>query len=170
MIEAAIFVVFPFCLAIAACTDAMTMTIPNRVSIVLIGAFAVIAPLAGFGLTQFALHAAAALAVFGVGFCLFALGVMGGGDAKLLTACALWFGPTASLADFLMFVSVAGGILTIAVLLVRTQAHAILASRIPFPQMLLTATKIPYGIAIAVGGFAAYPSSPLMKSAFSLLS
>lgn len=94
---------------------------------------------------------------------------MGGGDAKLLTASAIWFGFNASLAAFLLFVAVFGGLLTLAVLLLRSQENLILAARIPVPRLLLTAKKIPYGIAIAFGGFAAYPSSPLMQAAFAQL-
>lgn len=170
MTIAAAFVVFPFCLAFAAISDLLTMTIPNRVSAILLGAFLVIAPFAGFGPGQIGLHAAAAALVFAVCFCLFAVKVMGGGDAKLLTACAIWFGLDQSLVAFLVYVSIFGGLLTLAVLLLRRQENAILASGIPVPQLLLTAKKIPYGIAIALGGFAAYPSSPLMEAAFARLS
>ncbi|MQW90223.1 A24 family peptidase [Sinorhizobium saheli] len=170
MIEAAILVVFPLCLAIAALSDLLTMTIPNRVSAILLGAFIIVAPLAGFGIEQIGWHLAAAAAVFAVCFCLFATNVMGGGDAKLLTASAIWFGLNASLATFLVYVSVFGGLLTLLVLLLRSQENAILASGIPVPRLLLTAKKVPYGIAIALGGFAAYPSSPLMEVAFARLS
>lgn len=47
MTEAAIFVVFPFCLGFAAFSDLLTMTIPNRVSVVLLGSFLVVALMAG---------------------------------------------------------------------------------------------------------------------------
>ncbi|PDT35212.1 MULTISPECIES: A24 family peptidase [Sinorhizobium] len=169
MTIAAAFVVFPFCLAFAAISDLLTMTIPNRISAILLGAFVVIAPLAGFDAGQISLHVAAAALVFAVCFCLFAMNVMGGGDAKLLTACAIWFGLDASLVAFLVYISIFGGLLTLAVLLLRRQENAILASGIPVPQLLLTAKKIPYGIAIALGGFAAYPSSPLMEAVFAQL-
>ncbi|MDK1377434.1 MULTISPECIES: prepilin peptidase [unclassified Sinorhizobium] len=170
MIDAAIFVVFPLCLAFAAFSDLITMTIPNRASAILLGAFVVVAPLAGLGFGQIALHAAAAGAVFAVCFCLFALNIMGGGDTKLLTASAIWFGLTTSLATFLVYVSIFGGVLTLAVLFLRKQENTILAAGIPVPRLLLTAKKIPYGIAIALGGFAAYPSSPLMQAVFARLS
>ncbi|AWI59483.1 A24 family peptidase [Sinorhizobium fredii] len=169
MTIAAAFVVFPFCLAFAAISDLLTMTIPNRVSAILLGAFFVIAPFAGLGLGEIGLHVAAAALVFAVCFCLFAVNIMGGGDAKLLTACAIWFGLDASLVAFLVYVSICGGVLTLAVLLLRRQENAILASGIPVPRLLLTAKKIPYGIAIALGGFAAYASSPLMEAAFAQL-
>lgn len=95
---------------------------------------------------------------------------MGGGDAKLLTASAAWFGFNESLVTFLVYVSFFGGFLTLIVLLLRSKENLILAARIPVPRLLLTAKKIPYGIAIALGGFAAYPSSPLMQLAFAQLS
>jgi prepilin peptidase CpaA len=170
MTIACILVILPFCLALAAFSDLFTMTIPNRVSAILLGAFFLVAPFAGLDLGQIGFHMAAAVLVFAVCFCLFAVKVMGGGDAKLLTACAVWFGLNASLVAFLVYVSIFGGLLTIAVLLLRKQENAILASGIPVPQLLLTAKKIPYGIAIALGGFAAYPSSPLMEAAFAQLS
>ena len=170
MVIACIFVVFPICLAVAAFTDLLTMTIPNRVSAILLGAFVVTAPVAGLGIGQIGLHFSAAATVFAVCFCLFALGVMGGGDAKLLTASAVWFGFDASLVSFLIYVAILGGVLTLAILLLRSKQHVILAAGVPVPSLLLTAKKIPYGIAIALGGFAAYPASPMMQAAFMHLS
>ncbi|THK36329.1 peptidase [Ensifer sp. MPMI2T] len=170
MIEAATFVILPLCLAFSAFSDLFTMTIPNRVSGILLGGFAIVAPLAGLDVAQIGLHVAAAASVFLVCFCLFATNVMGGGDAKLLTTSAIWFGLNASLAAFLVYVSIFGGVLTFAVLLLRKQENTILATGVPVPRLLFTAKKIPYGIAIALGGFAAYPSSPLMQAAFAQLS
>lgn len=169
MTEAAIFVFFPLCLTLAAFSDLLTMTIPNRIPAVLLGAFIIVAPLAGLGIGDIGLHVLAAAAVFAVCFGLFAANVMGGGDAKLLTASAVWFGLNASLVSFLIYVSISGGLLTLAVLFLRSQENTILAARIPLPRLLFTAQKIPYGIAIALGGFAAYPSSPLMRAAFAQL-
>jgi prepilin peptidase CpaA len=169
MIDAAILVLLPFCLALAAFSDLITMTIPNRVSAILAASFLLLAPLVGLNLAQIGLHLAAAAAVFAVCFGLFAANVMGGGDAKLLTACAVWFGFDASLIAFLLYVSIFGGLLTLVVLLLRSQEHLILAARIPVPRLLFTAKKIPYGIAIALGGFAAYPSSPLMQATLAQL-
>lgn len=156
MINVFLVVIFPMCLAFAAFCDLFTMSIPNRVSVVLLVSFVMFAP-HGVDLTQILLHLAAGGSVFAVCFCLFALNVMGGGDAKLLTASAVWFGFNASLAAFLLYVSVFGGLLTLLVLLLRSQENLILAARIPVPRLLLTAKKVPYGIAIALGGLAAYP-------------
>lgn len=165
MTEAAIFVVFPLCLAFAAFSDFFTMTIPNRVSVILLGAFVLVAPLAGLDLTTIAMHLAAGLAVFSVCFTLFAFNVMGGGDAKLLTASAVWFGLTFSLVEYLVYVSFVGGVLTLIILSLRSHTNVILASGLPIPDHLMSAKKVPYGIAIGIAAFLAYPQSPLMLAA-----
>ena len=165
MTQAIIFVVFPLCLAVAACSDFLTMLIPNRVSAILLASFFVVAPLAGLGLTDIAMHLAAGLIVFSACFALFAFTIMGGGDAKLLTASAVWFGMTFSLFEFLIYVSFVGGMLTMAILSLRAHTNTILASGLPVPGHLMTAKKVPYGVAIGVAAFMAYPSSPLMLAA-----
>ncbi|XAZ23682.1 prepilin peptidase [Sinorhizobium sp. B11] len=161
MIVAAILLVFPLCLAFAAISDLLTMTIPNRVSLILMISFAVLAPLSGMALPAIGMHALGAAIVFGICFALFALNVMGGGDAKLLSAAAIWFGYDPALLSFLVYVSFIGGLVTVAILLIRSQADMILAIGLPIPNSLLLAKKIPYGVAIAIGGFVAFPSSPL---------
>lgn len=165
MAQAIIFVVFPLCLAVAACSDFLTMLIPNRVSAILLASFVIVAPLSGLGIADIGMHLAAGLLVFSVCFALFALNVMGGGDAKLLTASAVWFGMTFSLVEFLLYVSFFGGILTLMILSLRSHSNTILASGVSLPSHLLEAKKIPYGIAIGVAAFLAYPSSPLMLAA-----
>ena len=169
MVEAVIFVILPLCLAIAALSDLLTMTIPNRVPAILLGAFILVAPFADLSASMIGLHLAAGLIVFAVCFTLFAMNIMGGGDAKLLTACAVWFGLNTSLVEFLIAVSFLGGVLTILILMLRGREDTILAAGIPVPHLLFTAKKIPYGIAICLGGFLAYPSSPLMMAALARL-
>ncbi|WP_275787783.1 A24 family peptidase [Pararhizobium gei] len=165
MVEAAIFIVFPLCLAFAAISDLSTMTIPNRVSAILLAGFIVITPFSGLTLAAIGLHLLAGAIVFAACFALFALNVMGGGDAKLLTASAVWFGLNASLYEFLIYVSLFGGLLTVLILVLRKQENTILAMNLPLPRLLFTAKKIPYGVAIGLGGLIAYPSSPLMQIA-----
>ncbi|TLX11651.1 prepilin peptidase [Rhizobium sp. MHM7A] len=169
MIVTALLLVFPFCLATAAFSDLFTMTIPNRVSLILIASFFVVAPLSGLGLPAIGMHLAAGAIVFTAGFALFAFNVMGGGDAKLLTATALWFGLNESLLFLMTDVAIAGGLITLLILLVRAQSNTILAIGLPVPNSLLLAKKIPYGIAIAIGGFMAFPSSPLFITALESL-
>ncbi|PKA44006.1 peptidase [Rhizobium sullae] len=169
MLAAAIFLIFPLCLAMAAFSDLLTMTIPNRVSLILIAAFLIIAPLAGMPLPDIGIHLLAAMIVFLACFVLFALNVMGGGDAKLLSATAIWFGFNQSLLLFVVSVGLVGGLLTFLILLLRTQSNTILAVGLPVPNSLLLAKKVPYGIAIAIGGFMAFPSSPILIAALETL-
>ena len=56
MLQALIFVVFPFAMAFAAVSDLLSMTIQNRVSVALVMAFAVIAPLTGMDWPAYAMH------------------------------------------------------------------------------------------------------------------
>jgi prepilin peptidase CpaA len=165
MIAAAILVVFPLCMAMAACSDLLTMTIPNRLSIVLVASFVAIAPLAGLSLHELLLHLGAGGAVFAVCFTLFAFNIMGGGDAKILAASAIWFGFNESLMAYLTYVSILGGVLSVLILMIRSNYDLILVSRIPVPQTMLHAKKVPYGIAIGAAAFAAFPASPLVQAA-----
>lgn len=161
MMQTAILAILPLCLAIAAISDLMTMTIPNRVSLLLAVSFLAAAPLAGMPLAEMGIHLAAGLAVFAACFGLFAANVMGGGDAKLLTAAAFWFGLNQSLILFLVYVGLLGGAITLLVLFIRTRADHALALGIRLPASLSSAKKIPYGLAIGLAGFLAWPESPL---------
>lgn len=170
MVAAAICAIFPFCLAMAAFNDLFSMTIPNRIPLAVLATFPVAAYMVGLPLGAIGLHVAAGLLVFGVCFAMFALNVMGGGDAKLLTACAFWFGLDISLLQFAVYVSFIGGLLTVAIVVLRSQAQVIHAMGIDLPGSVLMAKKIPYGIAIAIGGFLAYPSSPVAAQLLGLAS
>lgn len=168
MISAAIMVIFPLCMAMAACSDLLTMTIPNRLSVVLIASFTLIAPFTGLSMHEILMHFAAGAAVFIFCFILFAFNVMGGGDAKILTASAIWFGFNDSLVAYLAYVSVLGGFLSLVILMMRSQHNLILAYGIPMPQTMMHKKKVPYGIAIGAAAFIAYPMSPLVKLALGL--
>lgn len=165
MYSAIVFIVLPACLVLAAFTDFLEMTIPNWISLLLIGAFVLIAPFSGVSLLELGWHLAAALLVFVGCFSLFALNVMGGGDAKLLTAAALWFGFNHSLFEFLVYTGYLGGLLTIVVMLLRANWDKLATVGVRLPQTLMVAKKIPYAIAIGGAGLLAYPSSPLVVAA-----
>lgn len=152
---------FPAALAAAAMSDFLTMKISNRLSLALAAAFFILAPLMGLPLVDFGLSLGAALIVFAVCFTLFAMNVMGGGDAKLLTAAALWFGLTSSLLTFLVLVAYIGGGVTLLFLLLRARADLVMSIGIPLPVSVVGSKKIPYGIAIALGGLLAFGESPV---------
>ncbi|MBY7649150.1 MAG: peptidase [Candidatus Liberibacter europaeus] len=167
MILSVIFVVVPFCLSVAALSDLFFTTIPNRVSMVVICSFLLIAPLMGLGFVSIASHLLLGLAVFGVCFCFFIFNTMGGGDAKFLTAMAIWFGWNSVFFQFLLLVSLLGGLLTIFILFLRKISCIF---NISIPQSFLLNNKIPYGIAISIGGLITYPDSCLFKIALGQIS
>ncbi|EDQ35409.2 Flp pilus assembly protein, protease CpaA [Hoeflea phototrophica DFL-43] len=170
MVEAAIFIVLPLCLAIAAFTDILTMKIPNRVSIVLGLSFFVVAPLSGMDLATFGWSIVAALIVFAVCFALFAVNVMGGGDAKILSAAALWYGFSSDLVVFLGFTGIYGGLLALVVLMLRANQNILLVSPVPIPMHFFKdRAGIPYGVAIGAAAFSTYPDSRIFIEAIGRL-
>jgi prepilin peptidase CpaA len=156
-LELAVLIVLPGAVAFAAAMDLFTMTIPNRVSAVMIAAFFPMAALVGLGPWEIASHVGAGLLLLAVGILLFVGGWFGGGDAKLLAAIALWVGFDHLLA-YLVYVAIAGGILAVVFSTVRT---------VPLPRLLLGEAwalrlhrpdgGIPYGIALAAGALLVYP-------------
>ena len=87
-----------------------------------------------------AMQIGVAALVFGLFAIAFRFGAMGGGDVKLVAALALWLPPGAVL-KLLIIMSIAGGLLTVAM---------VARHRLSKPGGEL---EIPYGIAIAFGGF-----------------
>ena len=85
-------ILFPALMAFAASSDLLTMTISNRLSLVLAGGFFLLTLITGMSLGAIGMHLAAAALVLTVCFGFFSMGWIGGGDAKLAAATALWFG------------------------------------------------------------------------------
>ena len=162
MLEALIFVVFPFCMLFAAISDMLSMTIANRVSVLLVVVFALVAPMTGMDWATYGWHFAAGGLVLAVTFGLFALGGMGGGDAKLLAATAVWMGLNVNLVEYLVISTFIGGLLTLAILLYRNSPLSAFTGHNPFLRHFANpATGVPYGIALGLGGLITYPDSPL---------
>jgi prepilin peptidase CpaA len=164
MLEIAVLTVFPGAVAFAAAMDLFTMTIPNRVSLALLAAFIVLAPLAGLGPWQVAHHLGAGLLVLAVGVLLFIPGWIGGGDAKLAAAVALWVG-FESLLPFLFCTALAGGLLALSFSAFR---------KFPLPRQVLAEEwavrlhsrkgGLPYGMALAAGALCVYPQTAWFAS------
>jgi prepilin peptidase CpaA len=164
MLEAAILIIFPFAMANAATSDLLTMTIANRVSIILIASFAILAPLTGMAWPVYGMHFVALALVLVVCFGLFALGVMGGGDAKLMAATSLWIGFNLHLVEYLVIGSFFGGILTLLILNFRGSSMAVYGGNIEFlRKMGEPKGKIPYGIALGLAGLFVFPETSLAQ-------
>ncbi|MBX8799833.1 peptidase [Ochrobactrum sp. MR28] len=142
----------------AALSDLLFMKISNIACLFLAAGFVILAPFAGLSFQSILLHLAAGIVVIIVCFGLFYLNAMGGGDAKLISATALWTGFSASLIQYLLISAIAGGILTVLILLLRKLVNRNKIVHIAFLYRLTNPAKgIPYGIALAIAGLWIYP-------------
>jgi prepilin peptidase CpaA len=109
-------------------------------------------------------HIGAGATVLAVAFGCFAMGWVGGGDAKVASTVALWFG-FAHLMNYLLYASLFGGALTLLLLQFRQW---------PLPYALTgqawllklhdRESGIPYGIALAIGALMIYPETEWVKA------
>jgi prepilin peptidase CpaA len=157
---------FPAALLVAAANDIYEFKIPNWVSLALFlaffGAAASIGAPGKLVLEGFLLG----LGGLAIGFALFAARIVGGGDAKLLAATAPWIG-VASLMNFLLNMALAGAVLAVALLIFRKTPLLPIYAQAPWVMRLHQKPKdIPYAVAIAAGGLATFPSTPLFLAAF----
>ena len=159
MLSVLLLSVFPLVQIYAGMSDILTMRIPNAVSLILIAAFVVLAPFAGLTLAQMGLHLAVAAGVLVLGFVMFALGWIGGGDAKVMASTALWFGMEFTL-QYIVIASVFGGLLTLALIIARTLPLPAGLYRFAFIERLHDKkTGVPYGAALAASAMWLYPQS-----------
>ena len=135
-------------LIVAAVIDVRTFTISNRLNLTV----AALAPLYWWSIAlplwpDAAIQVGVAAAVFVALAVTFYIGVMGGGDVKLAAALALWFSP-GSTAKFLVFMSIAGGLLTLVVLIAHKKWPNWQIDEEGKPR---AKPEVPYGVAIAAG-------------------
>ena len=113
-------------------------------------------------------HVLAGVLMLAITFALFNFGWVGGGDAKLAAATALWLG-FGGLPHYGVLAAIFGGALTLLLLQLR---------RIDLPERLMSMTwlarlhdgkaGIPYGIALAIAGLLVYPDSAIWLAAKAL--
>jgi prepilin peptidase CpaA len=153
---------FPALMAFAASSDLLTMTISNRVSLILTGAFFALAALGGMGTTAVLSHVAAASLVLLTAFGFFTRGWIGGGDAKLAAATVLWLGFD-HLVPYLIYASLFGGALTLLLIQFRLwPLPSALAGQRWLARLHEKDAGVPYGIALATAALAIYPQTPWM--------
>jgi len=126
----------------AAIVHVRTFTISNRLNL----GIALLAPVSWLSVgmplwPDAAIIVAVAASVFVLLAAAFYAGMMGGGDVKLAAALALWFSPVTTV-NFLIWMSIGGGVLTAVVLFLHR------AKKKPGKP------EVPYGVAIAFGGLA----------------
>ena len=163
--EALVLVVFPALLLLAAGWDIASFTIPNFLQVAFLAAFIAFVAAAGMAPGAIVSHLLAGFLGLAAGFTLFALGYIGGGDAKLFACIALWLG-FPNLPEFALVASVMGGALTLFLLGVRRLALPESLARQAWIQRLHEARgAIPYGVALSAGAFAILPQAEIFHLA-----
>ena len=162
--EAIGLILFPATMAFAASSDLFTMTIANRVSLTLVAGFFLLALLTGMSPAAIGWHLGAGAVVLIISFGLFSFGWIGGGDAKLASATALWFG-FAHLLDYLLYASIFGGVLTLLLIQFRMlPLPRLLAGREWIERLHCHGGGVPYGIALAAAALVVYPHTEWMAT------
>jgi prepilin peptidase CpaA len=157
--------VFPGLMALSASTDLMTMTIPNAIPLALALGYLALAAALGVPPETVALGLSCGLAMLAAAFFLFWRNWIGGGDAKLAAAIALWLG-WGAIADFALSASICGGLLTLGILALRMQPlPEALARRAFIARLTCPGAGVPYGVALAVAGLIQFPRSPVWLAA-----
>jgi len=163
MLETALYTLVGATMIAAAAYDALTLTIPNWISLVLIALFPLLALAVGLGWHELAWHVAIGIIALAAGIAAFALGIVGGGDAKLFAAVALYMGPL-GVAPYVFAVAIAGGFLaTIFMFLQLPWVQTWARHSSVLTQIVSRGVAIPYGVAIAAGGLYASTSSHLFS-------
>jgi prepilin peptidase CpaA len=153
LISHAAIVAFAGLLVWAAVADVRRRLIPNAIPLAICGVWPVALMVAWPGLEAMLWSLVVAVVVLTAGFGLFARGIFGGGDAKLIAATSLWAGP-AMVFDFLAAMALVGGAIAVAALIWRVLNRRLVM--LPFVPASTEATEetaeLPYGVAIAAGG------------------
>ena len=151
----------PAGLIMAAISDLRSMIIPNRLCLILAACFFPAALCAQLSLEQWMQCLGMGGLGLVAGMLMFALRLMGGGDAKLIAATSLWFGFSGFM-SFLVYTALAGGAFTLLLLGCR---HIASVYALPLKGWIERLMKpkgdIPYGVAICIGGILAIPHGPM---------
>ena len=165
MLQIVTLVVFPALMVFAALSDLFTMTISNRVSLALVAIFLPFAYMAGLSVPDIAIHVACGCGVLVLTFTMFAMGWIGGGDAKLAASTAVWIGWD-QLGEYGVYSTFIGGMLTLAILYARHLPLPMFAAKVGWVARLHDKQAgVPYGIALAVAGLLIYPETSLWAAA-----
>jgi len=161
LLIAAVVLAFPALLLTAAASDALTFRIPNWISLALLAAFPLAALATGMSWAAVGLCVAVGAAALAIGMVMWMLKWIGGGDAKVFAAAALWMGwPTIGL--FAVGTMIAGGAVALLLFGYRSAPFRPLIMLGP-PWMVRLAEPeagVPYGVAISLGGIFAFLQSP----------
>jgi len=163
--EFLVLLVLPALLAAAAGWDLASFTIPNFVPLALIAGFVAFVVVAGMTPGAVGFHVLAGFVGLAIGFTLFALGYVGGGDAKLFAVVVLWLG-FGDLPNFALLAAILGGALALALMGLRTlPLPAVLVGQSWIRRLHDTGSGIPYGVALAAGALLVLPHTEVFRLA-----
>jgi len=160
MLAVPFLLVFPALAIVAALKDATSYTIPNWISLALLAGFLPVIFLVGLPLSVVGASLLVTVVALLVGMGMFALGWIGGGDAKFLAAASLWLGVSGA-PQFLLVTALCGGALSLSLMALRSVWLRPLAAQGPSWVGRLATPKAdcPYGVAICAGALFAFPFS-----------
>ena len=156
--------IFVLCVLFAMISDLSGLRIPNIVSIVLVAVFAIYALLGGTASVW--VHVALAGVVFAVLFTFFALGWVGAGDVKFLSALTLWAGPSHG-ALFITLFAIFGGAFALMLLALRKALFYYPAlGELPVMSKFCRLARLglcPYSVPMGVAALCVAPSIFLIR-------
>jgi len=149
---------------IAGVCDYFTLKIPNWLNITIAVAVIPFVILAEMPIEVFAWHVVAGILTFIIAYIMFAFGLFGGGDAKMLAACALWIGWD-GMFNFSVYIVIAGGLLGLALTAWKWLATKQDSEGFAWARGFITEKQLqlPYGIAIAASGIIVFPATWWMQ-------
>ena len=171
-LHSAVLLAFPVLVILGAASDLKSYRIPNWISLGLVASFPLAAAAglaAGAPLTAVGIDLAVGVGALALAAAMFALGWIGGGDAKLFAATALWIGWPAA-PTYAAFTGLAGGALAVLLLSLRSAPvrPLVLAGPAWVARLAEPGESVPYGVAIAIGGLAAFPLSAFASAVWGL--
>lgn len=160
LLAAALAALFSALVLTAALKDVTSYTIPNWIPLALLAGFPAAALASSLPLLAIGEHAAVGVVALAAGMMMFALRWLGGGDAKLFAAVALWLGWPA-VTPFLVATALSGGGLALVLLTLRAPALRpfVLVGPSWFTRLARPGEAAPYGVAIAFGALVAFPQT-----------
>jgi prepilin peptidase CpaA len=166
----ALMIVVPALLITAAFYDLTSYRIPNLLPAAMVLLFGVFTLTLSFGdhpMTwhDLSLHLLAGSIGLFLGIGMFAVGWVGGGDAKLFAASLLWVGWNA-LYDYVILACLLGGALTLGLIMLRRMPLPIMLIRLPwFARLADPASGVPYGVALAFAALHVLPNTDVFRLA-----
>ena len=160
MITFIITAIFGLCMLMAAYKDLTSYTIPNVISLILLAGFFALSPFMGLTWAEFGTHIGVFAGSLTLMMAMFAFGWIGGGDAKLFAATAIWWMPY-DLMVYTLYTAMAGGALALVLLLSRKMLPVQVQTTGWVHTLMRDEKKMPYGLALAFAGMVTLPMSQI---------